>query len=636
PLGTVFLAPLTFRAFTLHFCGNESHTYDPLEAIANGDPNGAAVFAAMIQVQNTIVQTAKLIEGGSNIDLQQLGHAAIASIAKMVKSNSSVDLTQLETIEAIVQDAISRSASFGAEGSTVNAEQVSSVASAAAQVMTLGNQIVQDTIESGIPLKDMATEITKMQAVAVGQIAVGLPELAAGTLPVEEFLANNTKEAIEQKMAEVRVADPTVRPTFETLSQEDLFRPTFTNELDADSPNSAGLPLQELPASSNSEELSDDEESETAQPRKLSILLFDPEYYLAENLDVADAVANGTFRSAAEHFSLFGLAEGRAPSEVFTNLYLSNNPDVADAVTNGSFGSGFKHFIKFGFAEGRFPSDVFKEFEMFYVSQYADAAEAIANGTYSNGLEHLVTVGFAEGRNPFPQFEVLTQTFNAQDYLSQNADVADAVENGTFRTAMEHFLYYGMSEGRDPSLAFSNSEYLANNPDVESAVSEGGFASGYVHYLMHGFAEGRIGGAIAVNPGTNFNLGDRSLLADEETDLVTGMDENAIDADMGAVDQLIGQPGAETFTLGDANQAYYLNSADGDSGQEYAILTEFNATEDSIQLHGSAADYFLAASPEGMPTGTAIYRTEGDSEDLIAVVQDVSDLSLQSDYFSFV
>ncbi|QIZ72379.1 DUF4347 domain-containing protein [Oxynema aestuarii] len=607
-------------------------TYDPLFAIANGDPNGVAVFAAMIQVQNTIVQTAKLIEGGSDIAVVQLGHAAISGIAKFLKSNSSVDLTQLETIEAIVQDAISFSPSFGSEGNTVNAEQISSVASAAAEVMALGNQIVQELSTSGLPLTDIATEITKMQAVAVGQIAVGLPELAAGTLPVEEFLANNTKEAIEQKMAEVRVADPTVRPTF----------PSFNIEVDPAGPQledpselSPWLP-QQLLTNNDGEQLSDDKQIETAQPRKLSILLFDPAYYLAENVDVADAVANGTVRSAAEHFSLFGLAEGRSPSEVFTNLYLANNPDVADAVTNGSFRSAFQHFIKFGFAEGRFPSDLFKDFEMFYVSQNADAAEAIANGTYSNGLEHLVSVGFAEGRNPFVQFEMLTQTFDAKYYLSQNADVADAVENGIFRNAMEHFIYFGLSEGRNPSLAFSNPIYLANNPDVESAINEGSFASGYAHYLMHGFAEGRIGGAIAVNARTNFNLGDRALLTEQETDLLTGMDENTINSDLGDVDQLIGQPGAETFILGDANQAYYLNSADAVSGKEYAIVTNFDTSEDIIQLQGVSADYELAASPAGIPSGTAIYRNEGDSKDLIAVVQDVSELSLQSDYFSFV
>ncbi len=55
--------------------------YDPLEAIANGDANGVSVFGSMIMVQNTIVQTAKFIDGVSETEVAQLAFSAIGAIA---------------------------------------------------------------------------------------------------------------------------------------------------------------------------------------------------------------------------------------------------------------------------------------------------------------------------------------------------------------------------------------------------------------------------------------------------------------------------------------------------------------------------------------------------------------------------
>ncbi|MEG4048095.1 hypothetical protein QUA25_25775, partial [Microcoleus sp. Pol17C6] len=210
-------------------------SYDPLEAIANNDPKGVAVFGSMIMVQNTIVQTAKFINGVSSSSLTQLGNVATGAIAETLKAGTPVDLSKPETIQAIVQGAIAAAAT---QDSNLNTEQLARVASAAAQVMALGNQLIQELVASGRPLSEIATEITKLQAVSVGQIAVGLPELAAGTKTMEQFLADNTKEAIQKKMEEVAVNDPTVRPTFETINPEDLlvpFEPT-SGEIGTETP----------------------------------------------------------------------------------------------------------------------------------------------------------------------------------------------------------------------------------------------------------------------------------------------------------------------------------------------------------------------------------------------------------------
>ena len=89
-------------------------------------------------------------------------------------------------------------------------------------------------------------------------------------------------------------------------------------------------------------------EQKLKQMKKLTLLktsgLFDEEWYLAENEDVAKEGID-----PVEHFIRHGAAEGRNPSPTFDlRKYLEINPDVADAGINP-----LVHFVKYGIAEGR-------------------------------------------------------------------------------------------------------------------------------------------------------------------------------------------------------------------------------------------------------------------------------------------
>ncbi|HAT13507.1 MAG TPA: hypothetical protein DCS91_07970, partial [Microcoleaceae bacterium UBA11344] len=148
----------------------------------------------------------------------QLAFSGIGAIANQLKGGAAVDLGKAETILAIVQGAITKA---GESDPKINPTQLVASAAAAAQIMALGNQIVKDVLASGRPIKDIALDITKLQAVSVGQIAVGLSDLAAGTVTVEDFLAQNSKEAILARMETVKVNDPTVRPVVETITLKD-------------------------------------------------------------------------------------------------------------------------------------------------------------------------------------------------------------------------------------------------------------------------------------------------------------------------------------------------------------------------------------------------------------------------------
>jgi VCBS repeat-containing protein len=183
--------------------------------------------------------------------------------------------------------------------------------------------------------------------------------------------------------------------------------------------------------------------------------LFDESFYLFNNPDVAEAVRQGIFTSAFEHFIQSGQFElasnpGRNPHPLFDEaVYLARNPDVADAVRQGIFPNGFQHFIQFGQVElanipSRSPSALFDE--VFYLDNNPDVLSAVKAKSFASGYEHFVLFGQFEtdtngNRNP-------SRLYNEQFYLGHNSDVAAAVANGTFASGFQHYILAGQQEGR--------------------------------------------------------------------------------------------------------------------------------------------------------------------------------------------
>ena len=132
------------------------------------------------------------------------------------------------------------------------------------------------------------------------------------------------------------------------------------------------------------------------------------------------------------------------------------------------------------------------------------------------------------------------------------------------------------------------------------------------------------------------DTGNDAVYGDKGEDRVIGVDTKASTPGMGEIDTLVGGSQADTFVLGSKTAAYYNDTKSGDAGlSDYAIITDFNLTEDVILLQGSASSYKLVAAPVGLPTGTAIYQRTVGEDELIAIAQGVTDLSLSSSYFNY-
>jgi len=122
---------------------------------------------------------------------------------------------------------------------------------------------------------------------------------------------------------------------------------------------------------------------------------------------------------------------------------------------------------------------------------------------------------------------------------------------------------------------------------------------------------------------------------DEDEDVLVGNGDGEIKyfenltIDVTEVDILTGTPSSDTFTLGNNNNSFYANNGE----QDYALIKKFNPDFDIIELHRTAAQYQLKASPIGLEEGTAIFLN---STELIGIVEGVSELNLKADYFSFI
>lgn len=173
----------------------------------------------------------------------------------------------------------------------------------------------------------------------------------------------------------------------------------------------------------------------------------------------------------------------------------------------------------------------------------------------------------------------------------------------------------------DETTAFPSSfdiDYIRvyqDSTSVESGLT-GGSANDTLSRVGEGFLEGRGGDDILIG-GTGSNL------------LVGGTGNDTL-IDLEGYDTFTGGIGNDLFVLGDASGSAY----DSPFYDGYAILTDFDAAEDMIQLSGNASKYSLGAATEGDVSGAGIYR----GNDLIAIVENttVEALDLDASYVSYV
>jgi len=169
------------------------------------------------------------------------------------------------------------------------------------------------------------------------------------------------------------------------------------------------------------------------------------------------------------------------------------------------------------------------------------------------------------------------------------------------------------------------------------------------------FLDGRVGNDSLTGSTGNDSLvggtGNDFLSGGSGNDTLRGVDysiSTAIGA-LGEIDTLTGGEGIDRFILGEktfsryssiANVFYDDNDTTTTGTTDYALIQDFDFSQDVIQLLGTADDYILGSTSGSLPAGIGIYVDKPNTEpdELIAILQEVSpsSLSLSNPYFSYV
>ncbi|WP_254063062.1 beta strand repeat-containing protein, partial [Microcystis aeruginosa] len=213
---------------------------------------------------------------------------------------------------------------------------------------------------------------------------------------------------------------------------------------------------------------------------------------------------------------------------------------------------------------------------------------------------------------------------NASSGLTMTYDSATGSGTITVGTETDTFTSIESFEG------FKGTEY--------NDVIFGGTASEYWGALSGGSGNDTISG----------NAGDDQIYGEDGNDVLNGGAGNdrlfggsgndtlqGTDGGIGEQDYLEGGTGNDRFILADTTKTFY---DDGNStlpgDYDYATIADFNTTDDIIQLRGSSGDYLLWVS--GSNTNLYINKPGSEPDELIAVINNQTALSLTASYFSYV
>ena len=137
--------------------------------------------------------------------------------------------------------------------------------------------------------------------------------------------------------------------------------------------------------------------------------------------------------------------------------------------------------------------------------------------------------------------------------------------------------------------------------------------------------------------------GNDSLSGDSNNDLLIGIDPGSFSSNFGTgeLDTLTGGANNDTFVLADENQVFYDDRDNFKAGDEdFALITDFDSHQDTIQLQGEANFYSLDFFTSGAETIDAkVIYDPGVSAagETIAVLENVdSNLSINDSAFTFV
>lgn len=146
-----------------------------------------------------------------------------------------------------------------------------------------------------------------------------------------------------------------------------------------------------------------------------------------------------------DHYLKIGMHVGYSPNAVFDEeFYLSNNPEVAKAVQAGEFLSGFEHYIRYGRLEGRsgqgrLPHD-YSHLQPMFDEEWYDRTYKLKDEQL-HGFAHYLAKGARGGNSPHADFD-------EEFYSAFYRDVGLAISSRQYLCGYEHYVLLGRAENR--------------------------------------------------------------------------------------------------------------------------------------------------------------------------------------------
>ncbi|MFN7511741.1 Calx-beta domain-containing protein [Microcystis sp.] len=137
------------------------------------------------------------------------------------------------------------------------------------------------------------------------------------------------------------------------------------------------------------------------------------------------------------------------------------------------------------------------------------------------------------------------------------------------------------------------------------------------------------------NDEINGGSGDDIIDGGENDDILTGVNPQSTTPGKGEIDAFTGGIGRDKFILGDKNWIGYDDGNTTSIGDnDYALITDFNPADDIIQLNGSSNNYFIIFS--GYNANLYFDKPENETDELVAIIQNNTELSLSGHYFAYI
>ncbi|WP_317134856.1 glycosyltransferase [Ameyamaea chiangmaiensis] len=254
---------------------------------------------------------------------------------------------------------------------------------------------------------------------------------------------------------------------------------------------------------------------------------FDASWYLAAYPEAAHRIGEDGLAGAAEHYALYGEADGLSPNRFFDErFYRGRYPDIERDVLRRQWRSGFAHYCAGGWHDNDphwlFSNRVYRERLGATLTRHA-----LERGGYVNAYDHYLGEPEREGVSGSLFFDPqwcrhiarahpghfpvglslyaaylalprhvadalpVSPYFDPVWYLARYPEVGAAIGAGHFASALHHYLTNDTPRLYDPQAWFSEIHYAQANADVVPAIDSGAFRNGYDHFLRFGAFEGR-------------------------------------------------------------------------------------------------------------------------------------------------